>query len=98
MKSFCAAIALLAITYMPMTAFAWGGRGHAVIDRTAVDAIPADGPLFLKKYVDYIAASASVPDWWRAASEPFSKIDEDPNHGWLSRAVRIHESDSSFPV
>jgi hypothetical protein len=64
-------------------AWAWGVRGHAVIDRTAVDALPSDGPIFLKKYVDLIADSASVPDSWRSASEPFSKIAEDPNHGWF---------------
>lgn len=32
---------------------------------------------------DYIAGSASIPDTWRGASEPFSKIEEDPNHGWF---------------
>jgi hypothetical protein len=48
-----------------------------------VDTLPDDGPVFLKKYVEYIAGSASVPDTWRQASEPFSKIEEDPNHGWF---------------
>jgi hypothetical protein len=64
-------------------AFSWGTRAHAVIDRTAVDTLPADGPIFLKNYVDYIAGSASIPDTWRGASDPFSKIEEDPNHGWF---------------
>jgi hypothetical protein len=48
-----------------------------------VDTLPDDGPVFLKKYADYIAGSASIPDTWRQASEPFSKIEEDPNHGWF---------------
>ncbi len=65
------------------SARAWGVRGHAVIDRAAVDALPDDGPVFLKRHVDLIADSASVPDTWRSASEPFSKIAEDPNHGWF---------------
>ena len=64
-------------------AFPWGTRAHAVIDHTAVDTLPADGPVFLKKYADYIAGSASIPDTWRSTSEPFSKIEEDPNHGWF---------------
>jgi hypothetical protein len=64
-------------------AFSWGTRAHAVIDRTAVDTLPADGPIFLKNYVDYIAGSASIPDTWRGVSDPFSKIEEDPNHGWF---------------
>jgi hypothetical protein len=63
--------------------FAWGGRAHSVIERTAIDALPADGPVFLKKYVDYIAASSGIPDSWRGSSTPFSKIEEDPNHGWF---------------
>jgi hypothetical protein len=65
------------------SAFAWGTRGHSVIDRAAIESLPVDGPVFLKNYVDYIADSASIPDTWRHASEPFSKIEEDPNHGWF---------------
>jgi hypothetical protein len=66
----------------PEAAFSWGGRAHSVIDRTAIDTLPVDGPTFLKKYTEYIASSAGIPDSWRNASEPFSKIEEDPNHGW----------------
>lgn len=65
------------------SAFAWGTRGHSVIDHAAIETLPADGPIFLKEYVDYIAGSASIPDTWRSTSEPFSKLEEDPNHGWF---------------
>src|ERR1700745_831235 len=81
-RSFTAAL-LMAMMGLSQAAYPWGARAHSVIDRTAVDAIPDDGPVFLKKYVDYIAGSASIPDTWRGASEPFSKIEEDPNHGWF---------------
>jgi hypothetical protein len=77
------AILLVAALCIPEPAFPWGTRAHAVIDRTAVDTLPDDGPVFLKKYADYIAGSAGIPDTWRQASEPFSKIEEDPNHGWF---------------
>jgi hypothetical protein len=77
------AILLIAALSIPQAAFPWGARAHAVIDHTAVDTLPDDGPVFLKKYADYIAGSASIPDTWRQASEPFSKIEEDPNHGWF---------------
>ena len=84
MKHSRAVVLLLMVTLVsPEAAFCWGGRAHSVIDRTAVDTLPSDGPVFLKKYVDYIASSASIPDSWRGASEPFSKIEEDPNHGWF---------------
>lgn len=82
MKSALAALFALALS-TPDLAFAWGSRAHSVIDRTAVDSLPDDGPVFLRKYVDYISQSAILPDTWRAPSEPFSKIEEDPNHGWF---------------
>jgi hypothetical protein len=37
----------------------------------------------LKAHREWIGAKASAPDMWRFASEPFLKIDEDPNHGWF---------------
>ena len=76
-------LAALAAAILPAPALAWGGTAHAVIDRAAIEAIPDDGPVFLRRHVDYIAGSASLPDGWRGDSEPFSKIEEDPNHGWF---------------
>ena len=74
---------LLLLCLAPQNILAWGTRAHFVIDHTAIDTLPDDGPVFLKKYVEYIAGSASIPDTWRQASNPFSKIEEDPNHGWF---------------
>ncbi|WP_395396056.1 nuclease (plasmid) [Novosphingobium sp. BL-8A] len=68
---------------MPSAAFAWGQQAHAAIDGAAIEALPADGPIFLKAQIDYVTGSATLPDKWRAASEPFAKIEEDPNHGWF---------------
>jgi hypothetical protein len=78
-----AAIATVAFAICPVAAHAWGGTAHAVVDRAAIEAIPDDGPIFLRRYVDYIAGSASLPDSWRGDAENFSKIEEDPNHGWF---------------
>ncbi|SNS15842.1 hypothetical protein SAMN06295912_10237 [Sphingomonas laterariae] len=77
------ATSISALALTPTAAHAWGHTAHAVIDRAAIDAIPDDGPVFLRRYVDYIAASASLPDNWRGNSENFSKMEEDPNHGWF---------------
>jgi hypothetical protein len=76
-------LSLVLLLGMSPSAYPWGTRAHAVIDRTAIETLPDDGPVFLKDYVDYIAGSASIPDTWRSASEPFSKLEEDPNHGWF---------------
>ncbi|MBB5711021.1 nuclease [Sphingomonas xinjiangensis] len=84
MRSFLlATIAALSLPLAPAFALAWGGTAHAVIDRAAIRAIPDDGPVFLRRYADYIATSASLPDSWRGDAENFSKIEEDPNHGWF---------------
>jgi hypothetical protein len=61
----------------------WGARGHQSANRAAVRALPADGPLFLKEYEDWISKTGPVPDSWRGNSEAYSKIFEDPNHGWF---------------
>lgn len=75
--------AATALILLPISGTPWASRGHSVIDKAAVDALPDDGPVFLKKYADYIAHSASVPDYWRDAPGAFSRIEEDPNHGWF---------------
>jgi hypothetical protein len=61
----------------------WGVRGHQSANRAAIRALPDDGPLFLREYEDWIAKTGPVPDSWRGATEPYSKIFEDPNHGWF---------------
>lgn len=73
-------IGLLLITTL---AFPWGPRAHTVVNRVAVRLLSADGPAFLKAHEDWIAHWAPVPDSWRLISEPYSKILEDPNHGWF---------------
>jgi hypothetical protein len=74
------AILLLTLT---ATAFGWGGRAHAIVNRVAILTLPGDGPVFLRAHEEWVAQLASMPDSWRAIQEPFSKIDEDPNHGWF---------------
>ena len=56
-------------------ALGWGHRGHAVIDRTAVESLPADGPVFLRNYIGFIEDSATLPDDWRDDATPFSKME-----------------------
>lgn len=70
------------ICVLAVTIGAWGPRGHQNANRAAMKSIPADGPVFLKDYEDWIAHIGPVPDSWRGVSEPYSKIFEDPNHHW----------------
>jgi hypothetical protein len=68
---------------MVSPAAAWGTRAHGAINRAALAQLPEDGPLFLQAHADFIGELAILPDTWRDSSEPFSKIEEDPNHGWF---------------
>ncbi len=76
-------LAAAALLLAAPPALAWGHQAHEAIDRAALAALPDDGPVFLRNDADYIGASATLPDKWRSASEPFAKIEEDPNHGWF---------------
>ena len=64
------------------TGFGWGLTGHVVITRAAIGALPADVPGFVKRQIDWIGARSITPDSYRAASEPFIKMAEDPSHEW----------------
>lgn len=79
----CALTATIVLGMTASPAMAWGHRGHAVIDRTAIESLPADGPVFLKNYLGLIEDSSTLPDDWRDDATPFSKMEEDPNHGWF---------------
>lgn len=62
---------------------AWGATAHRVINRVAVRTLPDEVPAFVKAQIDWIGIRSITPDSWRIASEPFLKIEEDPNHGWF---------------
>jgi hypothetical protein len=70
----------------------WGPRGHESANAAAVQGIPPDGPVFLKQYADWIAKTGPVPDSWRGNTEPYSKIFEDPNHGWFKEQFAFMET------
>jgi hypothetical protein len=76
-------LATVAVIAAVLSTGAWGVRGHQTANRAAVDAIPADGPVFLREFREWIAVTGPLPDSWRGTSEPYSKIFEDPNHGWF---------------
>src|SRR5262245_42616055 len=74
---------VMAIAARPAPLGAWGVTAHRVINRVAVNTLPDAVPPFVKRQIDWIGVRSVTPDSWRIASEPFLKIDEDPNHGWF---------------
>jgi len=81
MRKFFLLLCTLALL-SPAVVTAWGPTGHRVIARVALQRLPPEVPAFLAADIDWIGARAIVPDSWRAASQPFAKAEEDPNHGW----------------
>src|SRR5271154_2086509 len=79
-----AAVCIGLMSLQPLRA--WGFRGHTVANLAAVEAIPADGPAFLKMYKAYIGHLGPIPDTWRSSSDPYLRISEDPNHGWYTES------------
>jgi hypothetical protein len=70
----------------------WGVTGHRVIARVAIQTLPTDVPPFLARQVDWIGGRSITPDNYRAASEPFIKMAEDPSHEWHVEAVAFLKS------
>jgi len=63
---------------------AWGVRGHTLANLAAVEAIPPNGPAFLKTKKAYIGHLGTIPDTWRSVAEPYLRISEDANHSWYT--------------
>lgn len=83
MPRLLALVAAFGLATVTAPVLAWGNTAHMAINRAALATLPKDGPVFLQDQADFIGGLASLPDIWRSPSEPFSKIDEDPNHGWF---------------
>lgn len=76
------AVCLASLWLWQSAVIAWGPTAHRVIARVAVRTLPGNVPDFLAREIDWIGVRAVTPDSWRAASEPFVKMEEDPNHEW----------------
>ena len=85
-------VRLFALAGLAIVTGGWGPRGHQSANRAAVRGLPADGPVFLREYEDWIAKTGPLPDSWRGNGEPYSKIFEDPNHGWFKEQFAFMEA------
>jgi hypothetical protein len=81
MRKWLGLMLALAIISSPRL-FGWGLTGHVVITRAAINALPGDVPGFVKRQIDWVSSRSITPDTYRAASEPFIKMAEDPSHEW----------------
>lgn len=76
-----AACALLPLLAAPPS-FGWGSGGHKMINRLAVETLPADMPAFLKTpdAISEIEYLGPEPDRWRSPAEPELNAAQAPDH------------------
>jgi len=75
------ALALLGLLAVP-SSFAWGNKGHTMINRLAAESLPADVPAFLRTpaAIAEIAYLGPEPDRWRSRAEPELNAAQAPDH------------------
>ena len=76
------ALAVLAPVCLAPACFGWGSDGHRIINRLAVQALPADAPAFLTtpaalNEIEYLGPE---PDRWRSPAEPELSATQAPDH------------------
>lgn len=77
---------LLCLLLLPLVAvpfsFAWGNKGHTMINRLAAENLPADMPAFLHtaEAINEIAWLGPEPDRWRSRAEPELVAAQAPDH------------------
>ena len=73
--------ALIFLT-LPTPAHAWGGDGHIMINRLAIEYLPTDVPAFLHNAhaLDVIEYMGPEPDRWRSRAEPELSATQAPDH------------------
>ena len=75
--------ALGLLAFLPtLPAHAWGREGHQMVNRLAVQFLPADVPAFLRdgNALDVIEYLGPEPDRWRSRAEPELSATQAPDH------------------
>ncbi len=77
-----AAAGLVCVLVQPPAVRAWGNSGHRMINRLAVETLPADVPAFLRspEAVAEIEYLGPEPDRWRSPAEPELNAAQAPEH------------------
>jgi hypothetical protein len=74
-KAFSIAVALVVLSLVPSSAFAWGLAAHRYITTRAIDLLPAAIKPFFDRYRAEIVVRCVDPDTWRNVG-----WDDDPHH------------------
>ena len=74
---------LLALSLVAVPAsFAWGSKGHTIINHLAAQSLPESVPAFLRTpaAIDEITYLGPEPDRWRSRAEPELAAEQAPDH------------------
>ncbi len=77
---------LFVLLVLPLVAapssFAWGSKGHTMINHLAAESLPSTVPDFLRTpaAIDEIAYLGPEPDRWRSRAEPELAAEQAPDH------------------
>jgi hypothetical protein len=76
-----AVLFLLPLLAVPPS-FAWGDKGHRIINRLAAESLPSGVPAFLRtaSAMDEIEYLGPEPDRWRSPAEPELSAEQAPDH------------------
>ncbi len=72
---------LLSLLAVPFS-FAWGNKGHRMINRLAAESLPADFPAFFRtaEAINELEYMGPEPDRWRSRAEPELNAAQAPDH------------------
>jgi len=73
-------LAILLLLIVPLTLFAWGEKGHRIVNSLAIDASASKLPEFMNAARDDLIYNANEPDHWREESGTPMNIAQAPDH------------------
>jgi hypothetical protein len=79
MRTFTATV-ILSILLVPSSLFAWGDKGHQMINRVAIDAAASRLPDFMNVDREHLIYNANEPDHWRDEGRSPMNIAQELDH------------------
>lgn len=74
-----ASLLLVAVLLLPTSLFAWGEKGHLMVNEAATLSLPTDMPTFFLKAFPDLGWYGPEPDRWKGAGQSLDAINE-PDH------------------
>jgi hypothetical protein len=73
-------LSIVIVSGVSSPAFAWGDKGHPMVNRLAAQSLPAEMPSFFRRAVTELAYLGYDPDRWRSQTEPALGAVNPPDH------------------